>query len=56
MADPPFDNGANHVKDTRLFPGVAVTLFGAPGTVAGVTDANVAKAPIPAAEIAAILN
>ena len=37
MALPPFEAGAVHDTEAEALPAVAVTLVGAPGTVAGVT-------------------
>jgi len=33
IAEPPSDVGATQVTVAEIFPGVAVTVFGAPGTV-----------------------
>ena len=37
IAAPPLDAGAVHVTVACVFPAVAITFVGAPGTVAGVT-------------------
>jgi hypothetical protein len=57
MASPPFDAGAVHVTATCVLPRVAVPIVGAPGSVAGVTDADAEDdEPVPAALIAATVN
>ena len=53
IAAPPLDAGALHVSDTCVLLGVPTTLVGAPGTVRGITAADVADtAPVPAALVA----
>jgi hypothetical protein len=36
MAEPPLEEGADHVTTAEVFPGAALTFMGTPGTVAGV--------------------
>jgi hypothetical protein len=49
-AEPPLDAGAVQLTVACAFPPLAVTPVGAPGTVAGVTDAEGAEAgPVPTA-------
>ena len=53
MAAPPLLAGAVHETVAEALPATPVTLVGAPGTVAGVTDAEAAEAaPIPALLVA----
>ena len=53
IADPPLLAGADQVKDTCVLSGVPTTVVGAPGTVRGITAADVADtAPVPAALVA----
>jgi hypothetical protein len=57
MASPPFEAGAVQATATCVSPRVAAPIVGAPGTVAGVTDADaVDDEPVPPALIAATLN
>ena len=46
MAAPPLDTGADHVSVAWAFPPVTFSNVGAPGIVAGVTDA-VPAGPFP---------
>jgi len=53
MADPPSLAGAVKETDAEAFPAVAETPVGAPGTVAGVTDAlGLLAEPIPTVLVA----
>jgi hypothetical protein len=56
MASPPFDAGAVQATATCVSPRVAAPIVGAPGSVAGVTDADVPARPVPPALIAATWN
>ena len=56
IAEPPLLAGAVHVRDTCVSPAVPDTLVGAPGVVTGVTEFDVAVAPVPAALDALTLN
>ena len=56
IAEPPLLAGAVHVRDTCVSPAVPDTLVGAPGVVTGVTEPDVAVAPVPAALDALTLN
>lgn len=57
IAEPPFDPGAVKDTDTCAFPAVPMTVVGAPGTVAGVTEFDGAEAgPAPAAFVATAVN
>ena len=47
IADPPLLAGALHVNETCVLPAVPATEVGALGTVRGVTDPDVAVAPVP---------
>ena len=48
-AEPPFEVGADHVTVACAFPAAPLNDVGAPGVDAGVTDVEVALAPLPAA-------
>ena len=48
-AEPPLEAGADQVTVACAFPAEPLNEFGAPGVEAGVTDADVALAPLPAA-------
>ena len=53
MALPPFEAGGVHDTEAEALPAVAVTLVGAPGTVAGVTLLEADEgAPVPTALVA----
>ena len=57
MALPPFDAGAVQLSATVVLPRVPVTVVGAPGVVAGVTDGvEEENVPVPTAFTAATLN
>jgi len=56
IADPPFEAGAVQLTVAWALPHVAVTLVGAPGTVAGVTAFEVATGPVPTALVALTVN
>ena len=56
IAEPPLLAGAVHVRDTCVSPAVPDTDVGAPGVVTGVTEFDVAVAPVPAAFDALTLN
>ncbi len=57
MAEPPSLAGAVHDTQARVLPAVALTLVGAPGTVAGVTAAEAAEAAeVPIALAAVTVN
>ena len=57
IALPPLETGAVHETVACPSPGVAVTLVGAPGTVAGVTGAEGVDAdPVPIAFVAVTVN
>ena len=48
MGEPPLKDGGDHVRTTKVFPGVASKFVGAPGIVAGVTlleGAEAAESP-----------
>jgi hypothetical protein len=52
IALPPLDDGALHVKATCALPRVAARPVGAPGTVAGVAEADAEAGPDPIAFVA----
>jgi len=57
IADPPFEAGALNATETCAFPKVPTAAVGAPGTVAGVTDADAEDAePFPIAFVAVTVN
>jgi hypothetical protein len=57
MALPPFDAGAVQLTPALVLPEVAITLVGAPGTVAGVTEFDGADAePGPNVLLATTVN
>jgi hypothetical protein len=46
IADPPVDEGADQVTTAEVFPAVTDEILGAPGTEAGVTEADAADAAL----------
>jgi hypothetical protein len=53
IAEPPLLAGGVKLTAAWLFPALAVTLVGAPGTVAGVTDEEAPEVlPVPTALVA----
>jgi hypothetical protein len=57
IAAPPFDAGADHATVMEAFPGVAELMVGAPGVVAGTTEAEAADTgDEPAAFVARTVN
>ena len=53
---PPSELGADHVRATCPFEGVAVLSVGAPGTAFGVADSAFEAGPAPAAFVAVTVN
>ena len=56
IAEPPFDAGAVNAIVACVFPGVAVPIVGAPGTVRGVTLTLALALPVPTAFVAFTLQ
>ena len=57
IGEPPSSAGALNATDTCPFPGVPTTPVGAPGTAAGVTDADASlSGPSPDAFVACTVN
>jgi hypothetical protein len=57
IAEPPFEDGADHDSTTERFPADPTTADGAPGIVPGVTAADGAESgPVPTALLAATRN
>jgi hypothetical protein len=52
IALPPSEAGADQLNVAEASPGESATLVGAPGAVAGVTDAPDAAGPVPTALVA----